>query len=111
MMRESIFTTKFSDEFLAICGMGLGLVFIIGMIVVAVAAIVAVYYRRTQRDDMEATLKMEMIQRGMSAEEIERVLSARMGSSDARSLASLVDAVANARKARAVKQAVPPSPN
>ena len=30
-------------------------------------------YRRTQRDDMEATLKMEMIQRGMSADEIERV--------------------------------------
>jgi len=34
--------------------------------------------RKSQRDDMEATLKMEMIQRGLSAEEIERVLAARM---------------------------------
>jgi hypothetical protein len=37
------------------------------------------HYRKLQRDDMEATLKMEMIQRGMSAEEIERVLAARLG--------------------------------
>jgi hypothetical protein len=38
------------------------------------------HYRKLQRDDMEATLKMEMIQRGMSADEIERVLGARLGS-------------------------------
>jgi hypothetical protein len=106
MRSESIFTTKFSDEFLAICGMGLGLVFIIGMIVVALSIVMAVYYRRTQKDDMEATLKMEMLQRGMSAEEIERVLRAKMGTSDNQALANLVEAVANTRKA---KQSAPPS--
>lgn len=36
------------------------------------------YLRNSRRDAMEATLKLEMIQRGMSADEIERVLSARM---------------------------------
>ncbi len=45
---------------------------------VAITALVTGHFRKTQRDDMEATLKMEMIQRGMSAEEIERVLAAGM---------------------------------
>ena len=45
---------------------------------VAITALVTGHFRKSQRDDMEATLKMEMIQRGMSAEEIERVLAAGM---------------------------------
>ena len=45
---------------------------------VAITALITGHFRKSQRDDMEATLKMEMIQRGMSAEEIERVLAARM---------------------------------
>jgi hypothetical protein len=48
--------------------------------IVLLTLILSHYRRRMQRDDMEATLKMEMIQRGMSADEIERVLSARIGS-------------------------------
>jgi hypothetical protein len=43
------------------------------------ATLVAIYKRRTLLDEMEATLKMEMIQRGMSADEIAQVLSAKMG--------------------------------
>ena len=45
---------------------------------VAITALVTGHFRKSQRDDMEATLKMEKIQRGMSAEEIERVLAAGM---------------------------------
>jgi Na+-transporting NADH:ubiquinone oxidoreductase subunit NqrC len=51
---------------------------LVGGILIPIIAILASYYRKMQRDDMNATLKMEMIQRGMSADEIERVLKARM---------------------------------
>jgi hypothetical protein len=49
---------------------------------VALAVIVVVpwalyYWRQVKQDQHEADLKREMIARGMSAEEIERVLSAR----------------------------------
>jgi hypothetical protein len=47
---------------------------------VAIIALITAHKRRAQRDDMEATLKMEMIERGMAADEIERVLAARMAS-------------------------------
>jgi hypothetical protein len=53
---------------------------ILSILAVLMTAILTHHYRKLQRDDMEATLKMEMIQRGMSAEEIERVLAARIGS-------------------------------
>ncbi len=61
-----------------------GLVFGLGIPIgagfaIAMTAILTGHSRQMQRDDMEATLKMEMIQRGMAAEEIERVLAARMG--------------------------------
>ncbi len=52
---------------------------ICSLLIVFMTVIITGHYRRMQRDDMEATLKMEMIQRGMDAEEIERVLAARMG--------------------------------
>ena len=58
----------------------LGIVVPIGsLLAVIMTAILTNHYRKLQRDDMEATLKMEMIQRGMPAEEIERVLAARIG--------------------------------
>ena len=53
---------------------------ILSVLIVLMTAILTSHHRKMQRDDMEATLKMEMIQRGMSAEEIERVLAARIGS-------------------------------
>jgi hypothetical protein len=52
---------------------------IVSVLVVAMTAIISHHIRRSQRDDMEATLKMEMIERGMSADEIERVLAAKLG--------------------------------
>jgi hypothetical protein len=67
-----------------IASVDFGLVFGLGIpvtaiVIVSLTAILTGHRRKMQRDDMEATLKMEMIQRGMSADEIERVLSARMG--------------------------------
>ena len=53
---------------------------ILSVLVVLMTAILTNHHRKLQRDDMEATLKMEMIQRDMSAEDIERVLAARIGS-------------------------------
>lgn len=66
-------------EILGLCGILLGLVAVVGAITVAITKVVAAHYRRTQLDEMEATLKMEMIQRGMSAGEIKQVLEAKTG--------------------------------
>jgi len=77
-------------EILGLCGILLGLMGLVGGITVAITKVVASHYRRTQLDEMEATLKMEMIQRGMSAGEIKQVLEARMGSSRSSTLDELV---------------------
>ena len=66
-------------EILGLCGLVLGLIAVVGGLALGLAALVAVYRRRVQLDDMEATLKMEMIQRGMSGDEIAQVLKARTG--------------------------------
>lgn len=68
-------------EFLGLCGIVLGLIAILGGLIFGCTTVVAVYKRRVQLDEMEATLKMEMIQRGMSAGEIKQVLEAKMGAS------------------------------
>lgn len=51
----------------------------LAFVIVGVTLIIAINKRKMQRDDMEATLKMEMIERGYSAEDIERTLAARIG--------------------------------
>ena len=60
---------------------------IIGATIVAVTSVVLDHFRKAQRDDMEATLKMELIHRGMTANDIKQVLEARMGAG--RKLASI----------------------
>jgi hypothetical protein len=62
-----------------LAGMLVGVIAILCGSTVAFAKVVSAHYRRSQLDEMEATLKMEMIQRDMSADEIERVLAARLG--------------------------------
>jgi hypothetical protein len=66
-------------ELLALCGILLGLFALIGGMTIGFAKVISEHYRKSQRDEMEATLKMEMIQRGMSAGEIKQVLEAKMG--------------------------------
>ena len=51
---------------------------IFGGIAVAIAKLVAAHRRRMLQGDMEAALKMEMLQRGMSADEITQILEARI---------------------------------
>ena len=70
------------SEIIALCGMAVGLVAIIAITITIVTIVMALYYRRTQLDEMEATLKIEMIQRGMSADDIVRVLKAHMDKRD-----------------------------
>jgi hypothetical protein len=65
---------------------------IIGGVIVALTKLVSDHFRKVQRDDMEATLKMEMIQRGMAAADIKQVLEAKMGDSKSLSLEDLGDA-------------------
>ncbi len=70
--------TNLDDEvLLALSGMLVGVIAIVGGISVAITKVVSSHYRRTQLDEMDATLKLEMIQRGMSADEIKQVLDAR----------------------------------
>ena len=53
---------------------------IVGGVIIAIIAIITEQRRKMQRDDMEGTLKMEMIERGYKADEIERILAARFSS-------------------------------
>ena len=48
-------------------------------IVVPVTAIVASLWYKAHRDSLDASLKHEMLQRGMSADDIVKVLQARSG--------------------------------
>src|SRR5262249_48595657 len=51
---------------------------IVGGITVAITKVVAAHLRRTRLDDMEVRLKMEMIHRDMSADEIAQILEVSM---------------------------------
>ncbi|HEX3726786.1 MAG TPA: hypothetical protein VHV08_11115 [Pirellulales bacterium] len=76
------------------------LVTIAGGLVVGAIAIITEHYRHVQRDEMDATLKMEMLQRGMSADEIVTVLSAVSGAPDAVQMAQWSEQAADRRQAR-----------
>jgi spore maturation protein SpmB len=106
---QELATTRYSSEFLALCGMAIGLVGIIGAIILAVAIVIAVYKRRTLLDEMEATIKIEMVQRGLSAEDVERVLQAKMGVSGAKSLANLFETISSSRKSNVSTQQAKPA--
>jgi hypothetical protein len=84
-------------EILGLCGIILGLIATVGGLMLGFAKVMATYYRKVQLDDMEATLKMEMIQRGMSADEITRVLGVKMGGSKSRSLSDVLGGMPPAR--------------
>src|SRR4029079_6845030 len=106
---HEVATTRYSREFLALCGMAIGLVAIVGAIILSVTIVIAVYKRRTLLDEMEATIKIEMVQRGMSAEDVERVLQAKMGVSRAKSLANLFETISSSRKSKASTQQTRPA--
>ncbi len=62
---------------------GLWVLGVVCATIVALAAIAAGHRRKMQRDEMDTTLKLEMVQRGMAPEDIERILNAKSGTTDA----------------------------
>lgn len=78
---NELFSKLNGGEILGLFGIMLGLIALVGGLAVGFAKVMSEHYRKSQLDEMEATLKMEMIQRGMSADEIAKVLEAKMGSS------------------------------
>jgi len=69
------------DEFLARFQPGefIGLVAVLVGPLIAVTAVVASQWRRVRIAEMEAALKQQMLDKGMSAAEIEQVLGASQG--------------------------------
>jgi hypothetical protein len=51
--------------------------FWLAIAVIVCLPVVAEYWRKMRKDELDANLKQDMLARGMSADEIERVLSAR----------------------------------
>ena len=56
---------------------------VVGGLAIGAIAVVTSYFRDRARDEMDANLKMEMLERGMSAEDIVKVLKAGSVSYDA----------------------------
>ena len=54
------------------------LLFVLGGVLVMLVFAVGAVWHQFRKSDIEASLKHEMIQRGMSADEIERVMAAKM---------------------------------
>jgi len=90
---SDIFSKLDGGEILGLCGIGLGLFALMGGIAVAISTVVTNHRRRVQLDEMEATMKMEMLQRGMSAQDIRTVLEAKMSSTKGRSLSDLLGSI------------------
>ena len=61
------------------------LISVTGGLLIGAIAVVTDYFRQRARDEMDATIKMEMLGRGMSAEDIVKVLKAGSVSYDAAS--------------------------
>jgi hypothetical protein len=53
--------------------------FWLAVVVIVCLPVVAECWRKMRKDELDADLKQEMVARGMSADEIERVLAARSG--------------------------------
>ena len=85
------------------------LVSIVGKSIVSLVETVASYVRKTRLDDMEATLKMEMIERGMSAEEIKTVLAAKTESALPESWEKWIDAMSAHKRAWGCKHVKKPA--
>jgi hypothetical protein len=57
----------------------MGLAFLVGLIAFILICTIGYVWHQFRKSDIEASLKHEMLQRGMSADEIERVLAAKTG--------------------------------
>lgn len=87
---QEIISKLGSEEILGLCGIFVGMVAILGGVSIAITGVISSNRRRAQRDEIEATLKLEMIERGMSAAEIKQILETHMGSHKCADLAELL---------------------
>jgi hypothetical protein len=69
-----------NEDIIALCGIFIGLVAVLGLVAAILTAVISTNRRRTQQFEIEASLKMEMIERGMSAAEIKQILETHMSS-------------------------------
>jgi hypothetical protein len=60
-----------------IFGMIIPIVAIVGGVAIAIIAVVSSHAVKARQAELEAALKQDMLNRGMSAEEIQRVIEAR----------------------------------
>jgi hypothetical protein len=60
-------------------GLLIGLIAVAGGLLIAIVAVVADFLHKQRRLDVEGALKQQMLDRGMSAGEIEQVLHASIG--------------------------------
>ena len=74
------------------------LISVTGGLLIGAIAVVTDYLHHRARDEMDATIKMEMLERGMSAEDIVKVLKAN--SEEAIAKLSLEDGSHRCRKSR-----------
>jgi hypothetical protein len=70
-------------------------------VVIAVTAILATNWRRVRQLDIEGSLKQDMLQRGMNAEDIERVIRATSTPAEKDKAAESADTFGNAAASRA----------
>jgi hypothetical protein len=77
---QEIISKLGSEEIIAVCGIFVGMVAVLGGVSIAITGVISSNRRRAQRDEIEASLKMEMIERGLSAADIKQILETHMGS-------------------------------
>jgi hypothetical protein len=70
-------------------------------LVIAVTAIIVTNWRRVRQLDIEGSLKQDMLQRGMAAEDIERVIRATSVPAEKADAAETADSFGNAAASRA----------
>lgn len=106
---NELLSAHVSEGFMTLCGMGLGLVAILCTTAVVGAGVTSYNRRKSLADEMEATLKIEMIERGMTPDDIERVLHAKMGTPEEKTLSGLVGGLAMGHGCRTREQHARPT--
>src|SRR3990172_7776061 len=86
---QEIISKLGSEEIIAVCGIFVGMVAVLGGVSIAITGVISSNRRRAQRDEIEASLKMEMIERGLSAGDIKQILETHMGSNKCVNFAEL----------------------
>src|SRR3712207_4489214 len=64
------------EEVMGFMAIGVGLVAVVGLFLWATAWVIVHYWRAVRLAELEASLKRDFLQRGMSVDEIERLLRA-----------------------------------